>query len=370
MSRGDLERVWNGDVLIVAPVRASDRSSARKLASTLTGAASETGGSPRDALEKKPSANRSFFWLLCLLCLCAVVGSGSLVLYPAINAWVAISEVPRGESSASPAVNRSPAGSSLVGAQDRNESTTKPGAIASTGALHSSPIVSSIQESPPETLPGTAVPAAPPPLPAGPVLSETGSNRAGELPPVERAEAALIQPAVPNAGAAAPPKPAVTQSENRSSPTLSNPRPAPAERAPAASDGNLVSRELVSRETTALPAGAEAGPTHATPIETPSRQTRHASAAEISAQLSRGDSLFGSADIASARLFYERAAEAGDAQAALRLGQTYDASFLVWAHLGSRGNLELAQHWYQRARELGASEAEVLLKNVKRTSKP
>src|SRR5437762_1857099 len=97
----------------------------------------------------------------------------------------------------------------------------------------------------------------------------------GESPP--RAQRLTDpQPAVPNAGAAAPPKPAVTQSENRSSPTLSNPRPAPAERAPAASDGNLVSRELVSRETTALPAGAEAGPTHATPIETPSRQTRHA----------------------------------------------------------------------------------------------
>jgi len=370
MPRGDLERVWNGDVLIVAPLAARDRSFARKLAPTLA-AASDSGGSPRDALQKKPSADRSFLWLACLLCLCAVVGSGSLLFYPTIK--VAISEAPWGASSASSAVNISPAGGSSVGAQERHQSTPKPDDIASIGALPPRPIASpsesAIEKAPPEMPPATSVPAlnAPVPAAAAPqaVLSETGSNRAGQVPSVEPAEAALIQPAVANAGAAAPPEPAVRTSSNSSSPISSNPSPAPAEPDPPAGGSTLALRAA-----TAPSAGAEAGPTRATAIETASRQTRRASTAEIAALLSRGDSFFGSADITSARLFYERAAEAGDAQAALRLGQTYDPSFLVWAHLGSRGNLALAQHWYQRARDLGASEAEVLLQNVERTSKP
>jgi TPR repeat protein len=73
----------------------------------------------------------------------------------------------------------------------------------------------------------------------------------------------------------------------------------------------------------------------------------------------------GRAEVASARLFYERAADAGDAQAALRLGQSYDPSFLSWARLaGVRGELARAIYWYRRARDLGLSEAEILLERL------
>ena len=90
-----------------------------------------------------------------------------------------------------------------------------------------------------------------------------------------------------------------------------------------------------------------------------------ASIAEISALLARGDSLFGVGDVASARLFYERAANAGDAQAALKLGETYDPLFLARARLnGVRGDLAAATRWYRRARDLGSSDAEILLKSV------
>jgi hypothetical protein len=90
-----------------------------------------------------------------------------------------------------------------------------------------------------------------------------------------------------------------------------------------------------------------------------------ASTAESSALLARGDSLFGVGDVASARLFYERATDAGDAQAALRLGETFDPVFLARARLnGVRGDLAVATHWYRRARDLGASEAEILLKSI------
>jgi TPR repeat protein len=100
-------------------------------------------------------------------------------------------------------------------------------------------------------------------------------------------------------------------------------------------------------------------------VEAAPPEERSASTVEISALLARGDSLFGTGDVTSARLFYERATNAGDAQAALRLGETYDPFFLAWARLnGVRGDLAVATRWYQRARDLGAREAETLLKSI------
>ncbi len=85
-------------------------------------------------------------------------------------------------------------------------------------------------------------------------------------------------------------------------------------------------------------------------------------AAEIAALLARGDSLLGVGDIASARLLYERAADAGDGRAALRLGATYDPGFLGLlnrVHLPQAyGDAAQALSWYRRASDLGESEAE------------
>jgi TPR repeat protein len=89
------------------------------------------------------------------------------------------------------------------------------------------------------------------------------------------------------------------------------------------------------------------------------------SADEIRALLIRGDSLIAKGDVASARLFYERAAEAGDGEAALRLGESYDPAFLARAHLsGVRGDALAAARWYRRAHELGTIEAETLLRTI------
>ena len=83
------------------------------------------------------------------------------------------------------------------------------------------------------------------------------------------------------------------------------------------------------------------------------------------ALLARGDALFVSGDFASARLFYERAANAGDGLAALRLGETYDPAFLARTGLtGYRENASVAAYWYQRAGELGVPDGEILLKAI------
>jgi hypothetical protein len=113
-----------------------------------------------------------------------------------------------------------------------------------------------------------------------------------------------------------------------------------------------------------MPLPATAPTVVAPPAPTPPSEPR-ASAAETAALLARGDSLFGVGDVSSARLFYERAADAGDGQAALRLGETYDPVFLERAKLPAvRGDRGAAVFWYRRARELGVAEAEILLKGI------
>ena len=77
------------------------------------------------------------------------------------------------------------------------------------------------------------------------------------------------------------------------------------------------------------------------------------SGAEIAALLARGDWLFATGDVDSARLLYERAAEAGEAGAAVRLGETFDPIFLDKAHL-READSGMAMFWYRRARDLGA----------------
>ena len=79
--------------------------------------------------------------------------------------------------------------------------------------------------------------------------------------------------------------------------------------------------------------------------------------------LARGDGLLSIGDVTSARLFYERAVDGGAGLAAVRLGETYDPLFLDRVHLrGVRADPDAALSWYRRARDLGATDAEVLLR--------
>jgi hypothetical protein len=86
----------------------------------------------------------------------------------------------------------------------------------------------------------------------------------------------------------------------------------------------------------------------------------------IALLLSRGDALLSRGDASSSRLFYTRAVEAGSAQAAFRLGASYDPLFLARAGVrGVRGDAALAAYWYERARALGASnKADARLKRM------
>jgi TPR repeat protein len=74
--------------------------------------------------------------------------------------------------------------------------------------------------------------------------------------------------------------------------------------------------------------------------------------------MKQGEQFMAAGDVVSARLAYERAAEAGEATAAMALGATFDP--FVLAKLGVQGiaaDIDKARHWYQKAIALGSSEA-------------
>jgi hypothetical protein len=81
---------------------------------------------------------------------------------------------------------------------------------------------------------------------------------------------------------------------------------------------------------------------------------------DIAALMKRGEDLMASGDFAAARLVLERAAEAGDARAALKLAQIYDP-MMPERHQthGFSSDATIASYWYQKARELASQRLEV-----------
>jgi hypothetical protein len=85
----------------------------------------------------------------------------------------------------------------------------------------------------------------------------------------------------------------------------------------------------------------------------------------LASLVSRGKELLRNGDFSSARLILQRAADAGDAEAALTLGSSYDP--LILTRLGLRSqvaNVDLARTWYEKAQEFGSTEASTRLKTL------
>jgi hypothetical protein len=89
------------------------------------------------------------------------------------------------------------------------------------------------------------------------------------------------------------------------------------------------------------------------------------SAAEIGASLAQGNAAFRRGDIPTARLLFQRAADAGEGRGALGMGATYDPAFLRLSPLRILyGDPAEAREWYLRALVLGAAGAERRLINL------
>lgn len=131
-------------------------------------------------------------------------------------------------------------------------------------------------------------------------------------------------------------------------------------------DDSVIDRSSVRREWTGIASAATAVPgDSATPaasglvenlLRGPVRQLPRD---EIESFLVRGHQLMHHGDIASARLLFQRAAQARDPRAALAIGSTYDPFIL--RQLGIHGlasDVALARSWYEAAKELGSPDAQ------------
>jgi hypothetical protein len=160
-----------------------------------------------------------------------------------------------------------------------------------------------------------------------PIAAEQGSVAAISEQPATN-EAALQQPTSPN---------------DRTE-LIANPAPAGIPALPVRTDS------LALASATAQPKAAQ-----------PNLSTEN-----IAALVARGDAFVVAGDISSARLLYERAVEAGDGRAALRMGATFDPAFLDQVNIrGAFGDQRQALSWYRRARDLGQAEAERRLNEPK-----
>jgi hypothetical protein len=90
----------------------------------------------------------------------------------------------------------------------------------------------------------------------------------------------------------------------------------------------------------------------------PGDAIHHLDPGEIASSLRRGNDLIASGDLAAARLVLRRAANAGDAHAAMTLAGTYDP--VVLEKLGVHGfvpDAAMARVWYEKARKAGSAAA-------------
>jgi hypothetical protein len=173
----------------------------------------------------------------------------------------------------------------------------------------------------------------------------------------------------PAAVAALPPAPPSqpSLSDQQGSPDTSDAGPPPSvldQSAGAAQDALSASNRPGSEasETAAAPHALPTGPAEPTPSPPAAEAVRASpslvlSGEEIEELLSRGDTFLRMGDVTSARLFYERTANAGSREGAMRMGATFDPIFLGRAGLGrALGDPAEAQSWYRRATDLSRAE--------------
>jgi outer membrane biosynthesis protein TonB len=197
------------------------------------------------------------------------------------------------------------------------------------------------------------------------VLDDKSANAASsappQTPPAQPQPQSQPQAAPPaEAPAAAPPPPQVIATAPANPPPASvEPPPAPPVTAPAPA-----AKPPASEASPPAQAAPNPPPQPAAPAPAP-RPAVTLDNDEIVRLIARGKDLLNDGDFAAARLLFERAANAGSADAALALGSTYDP--LVIKRLGAVAvtpDLAKAKKWYQFAADHGSAAASVQLANL------
>ncbi|WOH51007.1 hypothetical protein [Bradyrhizobium sp. sBnM-33] len=203
-----------------------------------------------------------------------------------------------------------------------------------------------------------------------------GGGGGNSPPPAELAAAAMPEPAQPQRVAAPPlaaePSGAEIAAARRTPPTaLASASPTRDEIAAAyqsALKGKVAAPEPVAREASrevvaainpAAPVAAAAPAVREpVPVTREVAPARRIDPDELAALLKRAKSLLAIGDITSARLLLERAADAQEVEAALMLAGTYDPQVLGSQDLRSvTPDPAQAKLWYQKAAQLGSADA-------------
>jgi len=118
------------------------------------------------------------------------------------------------------------------------------------------------------------------------------------------------------------------------------------------------------------PAPSSPEPRNATPAEAPAPPGMAVDRDMVGVLLARGRSYVAAGDIASARVVLRRAAEAGDSQAALTLGGTYDPIALKrMGVVNVAADRDQAREWYRKAAGLGSQDAPQRLEQLAQTDR-
>ena len=167
-----------------------------------------------------------------------------------------------------------------------------------------------------------------------------------------------IEPQIPRSAATAA-LPVVPVALPAASPPPAEDAPASDEKDQSSAKGAPGSEAREAAPDVSPPAALTAEPVPGSSAPAPAPETApRLSARQITELLDRGDSFLHAGDVASARLFYERAADAGDWQAAIRMGATFDPAFLGRAGVRTVGEPTKAQSWYLHALDLGAPKTD------------
>jgi len=205
-------------------------------------------------------------------------------------------------------------------------------------------------QAPPAEMPAASQPA-PQVVATAPATEPLSSVEASPAPAVNPPAPAVSPPAIAPSGETAPPAQAAPSPASTS----------PASTSPASTSPASTSPVSTSPASTSPPSQ----PAASAPANRPEISLDNE---EIVRLIKRGKDLLNDGDFAAARLLFERAANAGSAEAALALGTTYDP--LVIKRLGALAvtpDIAKARKWYQVAADHGSAAASLQLANLAHT---
>ena len=178
----------------------------------------------------------------------------------------------------------------------------------------------------------------------------------------------------------------VPSPEPQSSPTIEPKllvRPEPYPRAPNADDNETLTDTSTAVENpsqpTAIAAGtiapkhetmpspAAAAPAPTTVVPSPHKPIRTLEPEVIVLLINEAKKHISTGDVVTARMIFQRVAEAGDATAALELAASYDPTVLArLGVIGMGADVEKARTWYRIAESFGSAEAKQRLRSLDR----